>query len=125
MITSHILSEIEKVAHRAAILLNGHLLGVHVLGESATAPYLRLTIRSLASARVQACVLAVAGVVSITPQETHGEVTEYLVQVQHLHVAEPLTAALVAHGFGVLEIRAARLDLETLFLQLTRTEVPV
>ena len=125
VITSHILSEIEKVAHRAAILLNGHLLGVHVLGESATAPYLRLTIRSLASARVQACVLAVAGVVSITPQETHGEVTEYLVQVQHLHVAELLTAALVAHGFGVLEVHAARLDLETLFLQLTRTEVPV
>jgi hypothetical protein len=45
--------------------------------------------------------------------------------VQHLHVAEPLTAALVAHGLGVLEMRAARLDLEAFFLQLTRTQVPV
>jgi ABC-2 type transport system ATP-binding protein len=125
VITSHILSEIEKVAHRVAILLNGHLLGVHALGERAIAPHLRLTIRNPSSARVQACVLAVPGVVRITPQETHGEVTEYLVQVQHLHVAEPLTAALVTHGFGVLEVHAARLDLETLFLQLTHTEVPV
>ncbi len=125
VITSHILSEIEKVAHRVAILLNGRLLGVHVLGESATAPHLRLTIRSLSSARVQACALAVAGVVSITPEATHGEVSEYLVQVQHLHVAESLAAALVAQRFGVLEICATRLDLETLFLQLTRPEVPV
>src|SRR5712691_7859719 len=125
VITSHILSEIEKVAHRVAILLNGRLLGVHVLGESVTAPHLRLTIRSLSSARVQACALAVAGVVSITPEATHGEVSEYLVQVQHLHVAESLAAALVAQRFGVLEICATRLDLETLFLQLTRPEVPV
>jgi ABC-2 type transport system ATP-binding protein len=125
VITSHILSEIEKVAHRVAILLNGRLLDVYVLGESATAPHLRLTVRGQPLARVQACVLAVAGVVSITPEATHGEVTEYLVQVQHLSVAEPLTASLVSHGFGVLAICAARLDLETVFLQLTRTEVPV
>jgi ABC-2 type transport system ATP-binding protein len=125
VITSHILSEIEKVAHRAAILLNGRLLGVHVLGESTTAPHLRLTIRSPSSDRVQACMRAVTGVVGITPEATHGEVTEYLVQVQHLHVAELLTAALVAHGLGVLEMRAARLDLEAFFLQLTRTQVPV
>jgi ABC-2 type transport system ATP-binding protein len=125
VITSHILSEIEKVAHRVVILLNGRLLGVHVLGESATAPHLRLTVRGQPLARVQACVQAVAGVVSITPEATHGEVTEYLVQVQHLNVAEPLTAALVSHGFGMLAICAARLDLETVFLQLTHTEVPV
>jgi len=125
LVTSHILSEMEKVAHRVAILLNGRLLGVHVLGENATAPHLRLTIRGQPSARVQDCILAVAGVVSVSQEETHGEVTKYLVQVQHLHVAESLAAALVTHGFGVLEICAARLDLETLFLQLTRPEVPV
>src|SRR5256885_9177790 len=97
-------------------------LPIYVLGGSETASYLRLTIRGQPSARVQACILAVAGVVSVSQEETHGEVTAYLVQVQYLHVAESLVAALVAHGFGVLEIAAARLDLETLFLQLTRPE---
>ena len=38
--------------------------------------------------------------------------------------AESLVAALVAHGFGVQEIRPERADLETLFLQLTSTEAP-
>ena len=42
LVTSHILSEMEKVAHRVAILLNGRLLGVHVLGENATAPHLQI-----------------------------------------------------------------------------------
>src|SRR6266571_4626780 len=32
VVTSHILSEIEKIAHRVAILLDGRLCGVHVLG---------------------------------------------------------------------------------------------
>jgi hypothetical protein len=54
----------------------------------------------------------------------NGELAEYLVQGHGVRVAESLTAALVAHGFGVLEIRPERADLETLFLQLTRTEVP-
>jgi ABC-2 type transport system ATP-binding protein len=125
LVTSHILSEIEKVAQRAAILLNGRLLGMHVLGESATAPCLRLTVRGQPPVRVQGCMLAVAEVLGVSQEETHGAVTAYLVQVQHPHVAEPLAAALVAQGFGVLEIRTVRLDLETVFLQLTRSEAPV
>ena len=123
LVTSHILSEIEKVAHRVAILLNGRLLGVHELRGSDTVSHLRLTIRGLPPARVQACILAVAGVTNVTVEETHGAVTTYLVQVRHPDVAASLTASLVEHGFGVLEIRPVRLDLETLFLQLTRPEV--
>jgi hypothetical protein len=45
--------------------------------------------------------------------------------VQSVSLAESLTAALVAHGFGVLEIRPERADLETVFLQLTRAEATV
>lgn len=34
LVTSHILAEIERVAHRAAILLDGRLLSVHTLGTA-------------------------------------------------------------------------------------------
>jgi ABC-2 type transport system ATP-binding protein len=126
LVTSHILGEIEKVAHRAAILLDGRLLAVQALDGSETARHLRLTIRGRPQEKVQTCLRAVPGVGDVTTEGmTHGEVSEYLVQVQTVSLAESLTAALVAHGFGVLEIRPARADLETIFLQLTRAEATV
>jgi ABC-2 type transport system ATP-binding protein len=125
LMTSHILSEIEKMAHRVAILLGGRLLGVHALGGDEAEQCLRLTIRGLPQIRVQACLRAAPGVTDVTVVgTTNGELTEYRVQGHGVSFAESLTAALVAHGFGVREIRPERADLETLFLQLTRTEAP-
>ena len=123
LVSSHILGEIEKVAHRVAILLDGRLLAVQALDGSATVRYLRLTIRGRLQEKVQTCLRAVPGVEDVTMEGTRrGEVSEYLVQVPSVSLAESLTAALVAHGFGVLEIRPERADLETVFLQLTRAE---
>jgi ABC-2 type transport system ATP-binding protein len=123
LVTSHILGEIEKVAHRVAILLDGRLLAVQALDGSATVRHLRLTIRGRPQEKVQTCLRAVPGVEDVTIEAlARGEVSEYLVQVQAISLAESLAAALVAHGFGVLEIRPERADLETLFLQLTRAE---
>ena len=122
LVTSHILGEMEKVAHRVAILLNGRLLGVHRLHGGGADTHLRLTIRGQPQAHVLACIREVTGVLRATVEEDHDNVAEYLVQVQHPHLAEPLTAALVQHGFGVLALRQARFDLETLFLRLTRAD---
>ena len=52
----------------------------------------------------------------------NGECAEYLVQGPACTLLNSWTAALVAHGFGVGEIRHERADLETVFLQLTHTE---
>ena len=124
LVTSHILSEIEKIAHRVAILLDGRLRGVQALGGHEAEQRLRLTIRGL-QAGVPACLRAVPEVTDVTVVGlANGECAEYLVQGHGLHLAESLVAALVAHGFGVREIRPERADLETLFLQLTRTEGP-
>jgi ABC-2 type transport system ATP-binding protein len=123
LVTSHILSEIEKVAHRVAILLDGRLLAVQTLDGSDTVRHLRLTVRGRPQEKVQTCLRAVPGVEDVTTAGmTRGEVSEYLVQVQSVSLAESLIAALVAHGFGVLEMRPVRADLETLFLQLTGAE---
>ena len=125
LVTSHILSEIEKIAHRVAILLDGRLRGVHALAGHEAEQRLRLTIRGHPEANMQACLRAVPEVTDVTVVSVaNGECTEYLVQGHGAHVAESLAAALVVHGFGVREIRPERADLETLFLQLTRTEVP-
>ena len=124
LVTSHILSEIEKIAHRVAILLDGRLRGVQALGGHEAEQRLRLTIHGL-QAGVQACLRAVPEVTDVTVVGVaNGECAEYQVQGHGVHVAESLVAALVAHGFGVREIRPERADLETLFLQLTRTEAP-
>ena len=125
LMTSHILSEIEKMAHRVAILLGGRLLGMHALDGNKAEQRLRLTIRGLPQTRVQACLRAVPGVTDVTVVgAANGELTEYRVQGHGVSIAESLTAALVARDFGVLEIRREQTDLETLFLQLTRTEAP-
>src|SRR5215510_350418 len=125
LVTSHILSEIEKITHRVAILLHGRLCGVQALGGHEAAQRLRLTIRGLPQADVQACLRAVPEVTDVTAVGVASdECTEYLVQGHGVHLAEALVAALVAHGFGVREIQPERTDLETLFLQLTGTEAP-
>jgi ABC-2 type transport system ATP-binding protein len=125
LVTSHILSEIEKIAHRVAILLDGRLCGVHTLGGHEVGQRLRLTIRGLPQTGVQACLRAVPEVTDVAMVGVaNGECAEYLVQGHGAHVAESLVTALVAHGFGVREIRHERVDLETLFLQLTHTEAP-
>jgi ABC-2 type transport system ATP-binding protein len=123
LVTSHILSEIEKIAHCVAILLDGRLRGVHALGGPAAEQRLRLSIRGFPQAGVQTCLRAVPEVTDVTAVGVaNDECAEYLVQGHGVHLAESLATALVAHGYGVREIRSERADLETLFLQLTHTE---
>src|SRR6266705_2424757 len=105
LVTSHILSEIEKIAHRVAILLDGRLCGVQALSGHEAEQRLRLTIRGLPQTGVQACLHAVPEVTDVTVVGVaNGEYAEYLVQGHGVHVAESLAATLVAHGFGVREI---------------------
>ena len=120
LVTSHILSEIEKIAQRVAILLHGRLLTVHTLHANAGMPCVHLTIRGGPPERVQACVRVVPGVADVTTaEEVAGDIMSYHVRVASLEVMEMLTATLIAHGFGVRQIREARPNLEAVFLQLT------
>src|SRR6185436_5562181 len=62
LVTSHILAEIERVAHRAAILLDGKLLSVHTLGAAGDGTRVRIRVRGADEAAVRASVGAVTGV---------------------------------------------------------------
>jgi ABC-2 type transport system ATP-binding protein len=119
LLTSHILSEIERVATRVAILLNGRLLAMQSLERDAS-PRLRVRVRSASPDSVRATLAAVPGVIGIVSQDPRAEgVQDLVVQVAARSVAETVAASLAAHGFGLLEMTEAGTDLEGLFLDLT------
>jgi ABC-2 type transport system ATP-binding protein len=119
LVTSHILSEIERVATRVAILLNGRLLAVRSLAQGAGAR-LRLRVRGASPETVRAALSAVPGITNIVPTARVADgVHDFVVQVEALATAEALAAAVAVGGFGLLEMTETRTDLEALFLDLT------
>jgi ABC-2 type transport system ATP-binding protein len=119
LVTSHILSEIERVADRVAILLAGRLLGVHGLRAGGLGQRLRLRVRGGEEA-VNACLTRVAGVQRVSVERESGaDLATYFVDADAGAIAEALAAALVAGGFGLLDLGPAPVDLEALFLGLT------
>jgi ABC-2 type transport system ATP-binding protein len=126
LVTSHILGEIERVADRVAILLEGRLLGVHTLRGPGERQRLRLRVRGDA-AGVRACLARVPGVTGIgVDREGRPALATYVVDAERASVAEALAAAIIAGGFGLLAMEPAPVDLEALFLRLTgeRAEAP-
>jgi ABC-2 type transport system ATP-binding protein len=124
VVTSHILGEIERVADRAAILLDGRLLGVHALRAGALGARLRLRVRGRLAA-VRDCLAGTPGVVAASVErEEAADVATYLVDAGEAATAEALAAAVVRAGFGLLDLGPAPVDLEALFLGLTGATAP-
>jgi ABC-2 type transport system ATP-binding protein len=119
VVTSHILGEIERVADRVAVLLAGRLLGVHRLRTDGVDARLRLRVRGPVEA-VRARLQELPGVQAVTVERTPApDVNRYLVESRAGPNADRIAAALVAAGFGLLEMTTAPRDLEALFLELT------
>jgi ABC-2 type transport system ATP-binding protein len=119
LVTSHILTEIERVATHVAILLHGRLLTVQPLEQEA-ATRLRVKVRGVSAESVRArlgSVPGVAGVVSVAASADG--VHDFLVEVAGPSTAEDVAASLAAGGFGLLEMTETRPDLERMFLDLT------
>jgi len=119
LVTSHILGEIERVADRVAILLGGRLLGVHALGSGGSGQRIRMRVRGPSEA-VRACLARVSGVQRVTVEPLPGsDVATCIVDSQAGSIAEELAAAVVAAGFGLVDLTTVHRDLEALFLGLT------
>jgi ABC-2 type transport system ATP-binding protein len=121
LIASHILSEIEKIASRVMILLDGALLTAHALEEQAAGTILRLA-AAAPEATVRDVVSTIAGVRDITLEPNAGLGTmHYLITAEpRTCVAADIVGALVRSGVGVSELAEVRPDLERVFLELTR-----
>jgi ABC-2 type transport system ATP-binding protein len=90
LVTSHVLSEIERVATRVAILLNGRLLAVRSLMKGASSR-LRLRVRNASPDAVRATLGAVPGVTNIEPAAGVAEgLHDFIVQVEAPAGAEAL-----------------------------------
>lgn len=117
LLTSHILSEIERIADRVGILLDGRLLGTHVLGRGQ-----RLRLRLLghdgSHDRVQGLLSAVPGIVSVTSSGP----AAWQVVMTDAEAAERLGERLAGAGLAALEIMPVQSELETLFWRMTGAE---
>jgi ABC-2 type transport system ATP-binding protein len=121
LLASHILPEIEKMASRVMILLDGTLLTANALKDAAGDLMLRLLAAASEDA-VRGALAAIAGVrvVAIDPDEGAGS-GRYLIKAERCpSLAADILAALVAAGIAVSELTERRSDLERVFLDLTR-----
>ena len=121
LIASHILPEIEKIASRVMILLDGALLTADALKEKAEGTMLRLA-AAAPEPTVRGVVSSIAGVRDIAVEPDAGSGTmHYLIRAKpRASLAADIVAALVGHGVAVSELSEGRLDLERVFLDLTR-----
>ena len=111
LVTSHILAEIERVAHRVAILLDGKLLTVHTL---AGRQRVRIRVRNGDEAAMRAALQVLPGVTVEEADPAHGA----YVLAGVPEVADAVRA-LVQARLEVEEVGAAGSGLEQLFLRLT------
>jgi ABC-2 type transport system ATP-binding protein len=113
LVTSHILAEMERVAHRVAILLDGKLLSVHSLGGANTAARFRIRLRNATPAAVQAALRA-------TPEIEFVEALQNGFYILASNAGPgPAVRALVDAGLSIEEVSSSGSGLEDLFLRLT------
>ena len=120
LIASHILPEIEKIASRVMILLDGRLLSADALQESAGALVLRLT-AAAPEATIRGALSAIAGIRKIAIDPDNAAAEHYLIEAERKpSLAADIVSALVGNGIAVSELAEVPPDLERVFLDLTR-----
>jgi ABC-2 type transport system ATP-binding protein len=125
LIASHILSEIERIASRVMILVDGTLLTADALKTTA-----EMTFRLAASASevaVRSVISTISGVRDVTVDaEADASAMRYLIEAEpRPSLAAEIVAALVGAGIAVSELTESRPRLERVFLELTRRPAKV
>ena len=126
LVASHILPEIEKIASRVMILLEGRLLTTDALKERASGLVLRLAADAPEDA-IRRVVGVIPGVRAVSHDQGSGAArAHYLIQADRRpSLAPEVAAALVAVGLPLSELTEVRPDLERVFLDLTRQPAKV
>src|SRR5690242_17245407 len=118
LMASHILPEIEKIASRVMILLDGRLLTDDAMREMTQDLALRLSTPS-PEAAVRHAAQGVAGVRDVAPDRDAGT-GHYLIRAERrASLAADLVATLVAAHVAVSALTELRPDLERVFLDIT------
>jgi ABC-2 type transport system ATP-binding protein len=121
LVASHVLSEIEKMADRVMIMLEGELLTENAAAAATRQRRYRLRVGG-SPAAVLAAIGAVPSVTAASLLAEEPRAPAYLVETAaEPGVAGALVAALVAAGLAFEELSELRPDLEQVFLDLTRS----
>ncbi|MBV8507757.1 MAG: ABC transporter ATP-binding protein [Alphaproteobacteria bacterium] len=117
LVASHVLTEIERVASRVMILLDGRLLTTDAMREAGHARQLRLHVAGPAPA-ILAVLRLIPGVIDAAPGDN---AESYVVEIAAGRTtAADLAHAIVGQGFPLSELVELKPDLERVFLDLTR-----
>jgi ABC-2 type transport system ATP-binding protein len=121
LLASHVLAEIERVASRIMILVDGRLLTADAMRDRSAARRLRLLVAGSPD-EVIACLRGVPGVqMAAVEASGAGELQAYIVEgMPGSRIAGDLARNLVERGFALSQLVELEPDLESVFLALTR-----
>ena len=123
ILSTHILPEVSQTCQRIVIINKGRVVAVDTpenlmsrLGGSETI-YLQI---DASGADVKTTLEAVPGITEVAAADVRGNLAGFEVRSEMGHdVRRELAAAVVRHGWGLLELRPLRMSLEEIFLHLT------
>ena len=122
LVTSHVLGEIERVATRVAILLEGKLLTASAEGSLP----LLLSVRARQPAKGAALSALLATVPGVEAVRAMGDAStlaqHFELRLRSREAIPVVAAALHQAGASLLELQEVRADLEALFLDLTQRQ---
>jgi ABC-2 type transport system ATP-binding protein len=117
LVASHVLTEIERVASRVMILLDGRLLTTDAMREAGHARQFRLRLGGPQPV-ILGALQQISGVIDTAPT---GAAEGYLVEIDPERLtAADLARAIVAQGLALSELVEVKPNLERVFLDLTR-----
>jgi ABC-2 type transport system ATP-binding protein len=117
LVASHVLTEIERIASRVMILLDGLLLTTDAMRETGDARQLRLRLGGPGPA-IFAALRQIPGIIDAAPGDA---ADSYLVKIVPGRLeAAGLARLIVGQGFALSELVEVKPDLERVFLELTR-----
>ena len=126
ILSTHILPEVAQTCQRVVIITKGKVVAVDTPGNltrrlsGAETMYVQVDTGDLDATPV---LQAVPGVSRVGVADRHGAAVGYEVEGSRDHdIRRDLAAAVVAKGWGLLELRPLRMSLEEIFLQVTTEE---
>jgi ABC-2 type transport system ATP-binding protein len=126
VLSTHILPEVSQTCHRVVIINRGKVVAVDTPAnltarlQGSEAMYVQVDAMGADAAPALA---AIDGVTKVTPADSTGAAAAYEVSSEAgRDVRRELAAAVVARGWGLLELRPMRMSLEEIFLHLTTEE---
>ena len=128
VLSTHILPEVAQTCQRVVIIAKGHVVAVdtpdNLTARLAGSETMYVQVDAM-GADATAALAKVAGVVRVAEADRRESLVGFeVVSESGRDVRRDLAKAVVANGWGLLELRPMRMSLEEIFLSLTTDEAP-